>query len=195
MLPVSSESPTSPVEPESAPPQRSAWSAVGYWARDLLLSVIIAIIVILFLYQPVKVEGTSMMPALTDQERIFINKFVYRFHLDDIQRGDMIVFWYPADLSKSYIKRVVGVPGDSIEVDHGTVIVNGKPLEESYVPSEYRDEMSTQLRVIPDDEFFVLGDHRSSSNDSRSWGTVPRRFIYGKAVFVYWPLDRMGLLH
>ncbi|MBV8896764.1 MAG: signal peptidase I [Acidobacteriaceae bacterium] len=194
------DSATTPVSaPEqcaAAPPyvKRSALGAVAYWARDLFLSVVIAIIVILFLYQPVKVEGTSMMPALTDQERIFINKFVYRFHIDNIQRGDMIVFWYPNDPTKSYIKRVVGVPGDRIEVDRGTVIVNGKALEETYVPLEYRDDMSMSPKVIPSDEFFVLGDHRSSSNDSRSWGTVPRRYIYGKAVFVYWPLDRMGLL-
>jgi signal peptidase I len=174
--------------------QRPGLGSVAYWARDLLLSVIIAIIVILFLYQPVKVEGTSMMPALTDQERIFINKFVYRFNIGDIQRGDMIVFWYPYDPSKSYIKRVVGLPGDKIQVERGTVIVNGKSLQEAYVPDEYRDDLSMPLKAVPEDEYFVLGDHRSSSNDSRSWGTVPRRDIYGKAVFVYWPLAKMGIL-
>lgn len=174
--------------------KRSQLGAVLYWARDLFLSVIIAIIVILFLYQPVKVEGTSMMPALNDQERIFVNKFTYRFHVGDIQRGDMVVFWYPNDQSKSYIKRVIGTPGDRVEVDHGIVIVNGSKLEESYVPDEYRDETSLPPQVIPPDEYFVLGDHRSSSHDSRSWGLVPRRFVYGKAVFAYWPLDKLGLL-
>jgi signal peptidase I len=168
--------------------------AVLFWARDLLLAVIIAIIVILFLYQPVKVEGTSMMPALNDQERIFINKFIYQFNVGQIERGDMVVFWYPNDPSKSYIKRVIGIPGDRVEVDMGTVVINGKRLEEAYVPQEYRDETSIAPRVIPADEYFVLGDHRSSSNDSRSWGLVPRRFVYGKAVFVYWPLDKLGLL-
>jgi len=107
----------------------------------------------------------------------------------------MVVFWYPNDPSKSYIKRVIGVPGDKVEIDHGTVILNGKLLSETYVPDEYRDSVSLQLVPVPPDEFFVLGDHRSSSNDSRSWGMVPRRFIYGKAVFVYWPLDKIGLLH
>ena len=174
--------------------KRSALGAIAFWARDLFLSVIIAIIVILFLYQPVKVEGTSMMPALTDQERIFINKFVYRFHIGDITRGDMIVFWYPNDPTKSYVKRVVGLPGDKLQVDRGKVIVNDARLEETYVPEEYRDEMSIPLKTIPDGEYFVLGDHRSSSNDSRSWGTVPRKYIYGKAVFVYWPLDKVGML-
>src|SRR5436309_3395163 len=170
------QSPEAPVVPK-----RSALAAVLYWARDLFLSVIIAIIVILFLYQPVKVEGTSMMPALSDQERIFINKFTYRFHVGTIDRGDMVVFWYPNDLSKSYIKRVIGTPGDRVEVNHGTVIVNGKRLDESYVPEEYRDDTSLAPQVIPPGEYFVLGDHRSSSNDSRSWGLVPRRYIYGKA--------------
>lgn len=184
------------LEPQvySPPNQRSGMGALIYWARDLFLSVVIAIVVILFLYQPVKVEGTSMMPALTDQERIFINKFVYRFHMGDISRGDMIVFWYPNDPSKSYIKRVIGTPGDRIEVDRGAVLVNGKALQESYVPDEYRDQTSMAPQVVPPDEFFVLGDHRNSSNDSRSWGMVPRRFIYGKAVLVYWPLDKVSLL-
>src|SRR5713226_2816280 len=181
------------VTPEPRP--RSAATAALSWFRDLFLSVVIAIIVILFLYQPVKVEGTSMMPSLVDQERIFINKFVYRFGITDIGRGDMVVFWFPGDPTKSYIKRIIGVPGDTVEVSEGTVYVNGNALAESYVPEEYRDHISMTRRTVPADQFFVLGDHRSSSNDSRNWGMVPRSFIYGKAVFVYWPLDRIGLLH
>jgi len=162
------------------------------WIRDLALSVLIAIVLIVFIYQPVKVEGTSMMPALEDQERIFINKFTYRLGRGNIERGDMVVFWFPLDMSKSYIKRVIGLPGDVVEIDHGTVIVNGKPLFEDYVPAEYRDYQSSPPLRIPPDKYYVLGDHRSSSNDSRSWGLVPRQSIYGKAVFVYWPLDKMG---
>jgi signal peptidase I len=186
------EIPPSPVEPaEARSTARAAWT----WLRDLSLSVVIAIVVILFLYQPVKVEGTSMMPALVDQERIFINKFVYRFGFAEIHRGDTVVFWFPGDPSKSYIKRVIGVPGDQVEVVDGQVYVNGTALAEPYVPLEYRDHSSTPATVVGPDEYFVLGDHRSSSNDSRTWGAVPRRFIYGKAVFVYWPLDRLGLLH
>ena len=164
------------------------------WLRELCLSVGIAVVFILFLYQPVRVEGTSMMPALVDQERIFINKFVYRFGLSDVSRGDTVVFWPPADPGKSYIKRVIGVPGDSVELVNGTVIVNGRALVEPYVPADYRDHVSMPRRVVATDEYFVLGDHRSSSNDSRTWGTVPRRAIYGKAVFVYWPLDRLGIV-
>ena len=164
------------------------------WARDLAFSVLIAVVLIVFIYQPVKVEGTSMMPALTDQERIFINKFTYRFGIGNIERGDMVVFWFPLDPSKSYIKRVIGLPGDTVEIDDGTVMVNGRRMDEDYVPEEYRDHQSYRKTRIPPDNYFVLGDHRSSSNDSRSWGPVERRFIYGKAVFVYWPLEKMGRL-
>ena len=174
--------------------KRSVAGALLHWLRDLVFSFILAIIVILFLYRPVKVEGTSMMPTLDDQERIFINQFTYRFHFGNVDRGDTVVFWFPGDPSKSYIKRVIAVPGDRIEVDHGSVIVNGQPLIEDYVPPEYRDQSSMIARTVPPDEYFVLGDHRSSSNDSRSWGMVPRRYIYGKAVFIYWPLDKMGVL-
>src|SRR5689334_11959015 len=136
------------------------------WMRDLAFSVLIAVVLIVFIYQPVKVEGTSMMPALTDQERIFINKFTYRFGIGSIDRGDMVVFWFPQDTSKSYIKRVIAIPGDRVEIDSGSVMVNGKPLEEDYVPEEYRDHQSFPLATVPPDNYFVLGDHRSSSNDS-----------------------------
>jgi signal peptidase I len=189
---------TNPIFSEPGDPgalnQRSAINMIASWIRDLFISVILAILVILFLYQPVKVEGTSMMPALVDQERIFINKFVYRLGIGSIERGDMVVFWFPGDTTKSYIKRIIGVPGDTVEVDNGSVIVNGHRLEETYVVEEYRDRQSMSPFKVQPDEYFVLGDHRSSSNDSRVWGTVPRRYIYGKAVFVYWPIEKMGLL-
>jgi signal peptidase I len=165
------------------------------WFRDLMLSVLIAVLVILFLYRPVKVEGTSMMPSLFDQERLFINQFTYKFKLGDIKRGDTVVFWYPEDTTKSYIKRVIGLPGDTVEVDDGYVVINGKKLDESYVRPEYRDDRSYANHVVPPDEYFVLGDHRDSSNDSRAWGFVPRNYIYGKAVFVFWPPEKIGTVH
>jgi signal peptidase I len=174
-------------------PPSTARNAIS-WLRDLSVSVVIAVIVILFLYQPVKVEGTSMTPSLINEERIFINKFVYRFGLSDIVRGDTIVFWAPEDPSRSYIKRVIGVPGDVVEIVDGTVILNGKRLEEPYVIEANRDRMSMPRRAVEAGRYFVLGDHRNSSNDSRSWWTVSRDAIYGKAVFVYWPLSRLGLL-
>jgi signal peptidase I len=162
------------------------------WARDLLVSLAISAFIIIFLYQPVKVEGTSMMPGLEDQERIFVNKFVYRW--EPIQRGDIVVFRYPRDTSKSYIKRVIGIAGDRIRIEGGQVYVNGEALDEDYVPSDYVDARSYDEIVVPTDSFFVLGDHRSMSNDSRDFGTVNERFIYGKAVFGYWPMEKLGRL-
>ena len=186
--------------PREAPPvteqpaKRHPLASLSFLIRDLALALVLAAVVILFLYRPVKVEGTSMMPGLEDQERIFINQFVYRF-TGSISRGDTIVFWFPNDTSKSYIKRVIGLPGDRVRIEDGRVVVNGKALDEDYVPPEYRDHQSMPEQRIPDTKYFVLGDHRSSSNDSRSWGMVPRDHIFGKAVFVYWPLEKMGALH
>ncbi|HKV06175.1 MAG TPA: signal peptidase I [Candidatus Acidoferrales bacterium] len=162
------------------------------WTRDLAVCMGLLIVIMIFLYQPVKVEGTSMNPLLSDQERIFINKFVYRF--EPIERGDVVVFWYPLDRSKSFIKRVVGLPGESIEIRAGHVYVNGQELLDQYVPSSYLDGSTFAPRRIPQDEFFVMGDHRDSSNDSRVFGPVPRHYIYGKAVFAYWPVDHFGSL-
>src|SRR5690242_4126232 len=162
------------------------------WLRDLVISLAISAFIIIFLYQPVKVEGTSMMPGLDDQERIFINKFVY--HLEPIERDDIVVFRYPRDTSKSYIKRVVGLAGDHIRIDDGLVYVNDKPLDEDYVPAAFADNRSYPETVVPQNSFFVLGDHRSMSNDSRDFGAVKETFIYGKAVFGYWPVDKLGRL-
>jgi signal peptidase I len=165
---------------------------VAVWARDLLVSLAISAFIIIFLYQPVKVEGTSMMPGLEDQERIFVNKFVYRW--EPIQRGDIVVFRYPRDTSKSYIKRVIGVAGDRIRIENGQVYVNGEALDEDYVPNDYADARSYSEVAVPPDSFFVLGDHRTMSNDSRDFGAVNERFIYGKAVFGYWPMEKLGRL-
>jgi len=163
---------------------------LGVWLRDLLISLAISAFIIVFIYQPVKVEGTSMMPSLADQERIFVNKFVYR--LEPIERGDIVVFRYPRDPSKSYIKRVIGVAGDRIRIDGGQVYVNDQSLDEDYVPPAYTDARSYQEIVVPAQSYFVLGDHRSMSNDSRDFGAVNQSYIYGKAVFGYWPVDKMG---
>lgn len=162
----------------------------GVWVRDLIISVAISAFIIIFLYQPVKVEGVSMMPLLEDQERIFVNKFVYR--LEPIERGDVIVFRYPYDPSKSYIKRVIGVAGDRIRIDRGQVYVNDEPLNEDYVPSAYADARPYPETVVPPNCYFVLGDHRSMSSDSREFGPVNQSYVYGKAVFGYWPMDKMG---
>src|SRR5579859_4201943 len=113
---------------------------LSLWFRDLLISAAVSILIILFLYQPVRVEGTSMLPRLEDHDRLFINKFVY--HIESIERGDVVVFHYPRDPEKSYIKRVIALPGDRLRIDHGQLFLNDKPIPENYVPEMYRDMRS-----------------------------------------------------
>jgi signal peptidase I len=180
---VDRPSPTPQADPDS-------FFNLKAWARDLVVSLFIAGVFIVFLYQPVKVEGTSMMPQLYDQERIFINKFVYKF--ETIQQGDVVVFWYPLDPTKSYIKRIIGLPGDIVRISGGRVMVNGAVIKEPYVAPEYFDNQSYPPVKVEPDHYFVMGDHRNSSNDSRAWGTVARSYIYGKAVLVYWPMRLFG---
>ena len=133
-----------------------------------------------------------MTPLISDQERIFINKFVYRF--EPIERGDVVVFWYPLDRSKSFIKRVVGLPEDTVEIRDGQVYLNSKRLPEPYIPPESDDFGTYPATQIPKGEYFVMGDHRSISSDSRDFGPVERELIYGKAAFVYWPMDQAGVV-
>ena len=179
------------VTPAPAAPRKSM--GLMLWLRDLLISAAASVLIITFLYQPVRVEGTSMLPRLEDRDRLFINKFVY--HLSAIERGDVVVFRYPRDQEKSYIKRVIALPGDTLRVDGGHVYVNGNLLHEPYVPPEYRDTRFLEETVIPADSYFMMGDHRSISSDSRDFGPVDRSLIYGKAVFVYWPARDVGVVH
>src|SRR6202047_1204247 len=177
---------------ERSAPLHSLRNEIRVWTRDLLIAIGLALVIIVFLYQPVKVEGTSMAPLLSAQERIFINKFVYRF--EPIQRRDVVVFWYPLDHSKSFIKRVIGLPGENVEIRQGIVYVNGRAIDEPYVPAQYEDMSDYGPVRVPKDSSFVMGDHRISSNDSRVFGCGASQFIYGRAVFAYWPVDHFGSL-
>ena len=172
--------------------QAHSRGTVYSWVRDLVISVLVSAFIIVFLYQPVRVEGTSMLPVLQDQDRLFINKLAYR--VGEIHRGDVVVFFYPRDHSKSYIKRVIAMPGDDLLIDHGLVYVNGRRVQEKYVPRRFSDDRSQPEMKIPEDEYFVMGDHRSISSDSRDFGPVDRALIYGKAAFVYWPMDQAGVV-
>jgi signal peptidase I len=179
---------------EAAPESEDAGRGGGMhsWLRDLVVSVAISAFIIVFLYQPVRVEGTSMLPMLEDQDRLFINKIAYR--VGDIHQGDVVVFQYPRDHTKSYIKRVIGLPGDDIRIEHGRVYVNGKQLQEAYVPMRFTDDRSQPETVLPPNKYWVMGDHRSISSDSRDFGPVDRDLIYGKAAFVYWPMEQVGVV-
>jgi signal peptidase I len=157
-----------------------------------VVSVAVSAFIIVFLYQPVRVEGTSMLPVLEDQDRLFINKIAYR--VGEVHAGDVVVFQYPRDHAKSYIKRVIALPGDRIRIDQGQVVVNGKLLMEPYLQGRFADDRSQPEMVLPPGEYFVMGDHRSISSDSRDFGPVDRGLIYGKAVFVYWPMEQVGVV-
>ncbi len=153
---------------------------------------IVYIAVIVFVVQPVKVEGTAMQPRLNHGDRIFVWK-AFR----SIKRGDIVVFFYPEDRSKSFIKRVVGLPGERIDMDaDARITINGRPIEEPYVVPERNQAARSRWRLtreefkdIKPDSYFVMGDNRDASNDSRSWGTVPRSLIYGKFLSRYWSAD------
>jgi signal peptidase I len=177
------------------PKDSASHHATGWklWMRDLLISASVSVFIILFLYQPVRVEGTSMLPRLVDHDRLFINKFVY--HFTSIERGDVVVFRYPRNEHLSYIKRIVAVPGDRLRIDRGKVYVNDQLLDEPYVPEIYRDTRSYDAIVVPAGEYFVLGDHRSIAADSRDFGPVKRDLIYGRATFIYWPTQDVGVVH
>jgi signal peptidase I len=179
-----------PLSPLPVLPHKSEGFAL--LVRDLLVSAVASILIITFLYQPVRVEGTSMLPRLEDSDRLFINKFVYR--IAAIERGDVVVFHYPRDPEKSYIKRVIALPGDRLRIDRGVLWINGQRQVENYVPEEFRDTRSVAETVIPLDCYFMMGDHRSISSDSREFGPVERSLIYGKAVFVYWPTKDAGVV-
>lgn len=160
-------------------------------ARDIVFAIVAAVLIVWFVVQPVKVQGTSMLPELKDGERIFVNKFIYSF--ETIERGDIVVFWYPKDPEKSFIKRVIGLPGDDIRIDGGHVYVNSRLYSEPYLDPEHtRMPMAPMSVRVDDHHYFVMGDNRDASNDSRSWGLVPEKYIYGKAMFRYWPVQDFG---
>lgn len=170
-------------------PRRSTFRA---WTRDLLLAFGVSAFIIIFLYQPVRVEGTSMLPGLEDSDRLFIDKLAFR--IGEIHRGDVVVFRYPRDETQSYIKRIIALPGDTVRIDHGLLYVNGHEVAEPYVPTRFFDDRSMPQQQVPAQHYFVMGDHRNISADSRVFGPIDRTLVYGKAAFVYWPVDQAGVV-
>lgn len=163
--------------------------------REILETIALTILLFLgfrFAIQNYRVDGRSMVPTLQDQQYILVNRAAYFFHPPS--RGDIIVFAYPVDPSQDYIKRIVGVPGDRVQVNQeGVVSVNGVPLHESYVNDTTNPYRPTDMKLGPD-QYFVLGDNRGDSSDSRVWGPVPRKNIIGQAWLVYWPLGNFHVL-
>lgn len=175
------------------------WSEARLLLRDLMFALMIAALMVVFVVQPVKVEGTSMLPRLHDGERIFVNKLIYYEEYGwapKLDRGDIVVFWFPEDPSKSYIKRVIGLPGDTVEVREGIVRVNDREIEEKYLDQRLNLSHRSLAKVyVRPNYYFVMGDNRDNSSDSRVWGLVPKKYIYGKALFRYWPLTAASVIH
>jgi signal peptidase I len=171
-----------------APLLRAFWELL----HDLAVAVLFCFFLVTFVGQAFRVQGTSMLPLLEDGERIIVNKLVYRFR--PIARGDVVVFWYPRDPSVSFIKRVVGLPGDLVELRQGTLFVNSRSVAESYLAPRYKDQETHPPVEVKKGYYYVLGDHRNSSNDSRSWGEVPEKYIYGRAELRFWPFSKITVI-
>lgn len=167
--------------------------------RDIFLIIVVFILLGVFAVQPVVVEGTSMLPQLNDGERLLVNKLVYYkikgVRWGHLERGDIVVFWYPDDPDKSYVKRVIGLPGETVSIRNGQVFINGSQLNEPYLDTIHNQNLRDNLTTeVEKHYYFVMGDNRDNSSDSRVWGLVPEKYIYGKAFFRYWKPQNMGFL-
>lgn len=162
------------------------------WVVSILIAVVLAFFIRYFIVELYMVEGPSMRPTLVNSERLVVNKFIYRFKQPE--RGDVLVFRYPRDPSRDFIKRVIAVAGDTIEIKDGRVFLNGQLQNEPYILEKTRSSYS--LATVPEGTIFVMGDNRNNSEDSRfkDVGFVPLDMIKGKAVMVFWPLDQMKTL-
>jgi len=157
------------------------------WAQTLTSAAVYATVIITFGFQIARVDGLSMAPTLSDQDRLIVNKFAYR--LSAPRKGDIVMFYYPIDPDKSFVKRVIAVEGDTVRIVDGRVYVNDVAMDDSFVLPEYRSHEDLTLEVVPRGYYFVMGDHRNNSSDSRDWGMVPKKYITGKVQVRWWPLS------
>ena len=179
--------------------RQGIWIEVFKLLRDVLLVLSIFMLLLVFVVQPVVVEGTSMLPTLHQNERLIVNKMIYykikSFSWGHIERGDVVVFWYPKDPDKSYVKRVIGLPGDTVEIRNGVVYVNSEVMYENYLDSSFNQSNANHESVkVEEHYFFVMGDNRDNSSDSRVWGLVPEKYVYGKVFFRYWTPSTIGFI-
>jgi len=156
------------------------------WVKTLASAAVYATLIVTFGFQVARVEGQSMAPTLADQDRLIVNKLAYR--LADPQRGDIVMLYYPLKPDKSFVKRVIAEETDTVRIVDGRVYVNDVPLRDDYVPPEYRSHDDWGPQVIPEGYYFVMGDHRNNSSDSRHWGFVPKKYIIGKVQLRWWPV-------
>lgn len=158
------------------------------WFKTLASAAVYATLIVTFGFQVARVEGQSMAPTLADQDRLIVNKFIYR--VSEPRRGDIVMLYYPLNPDKSFVKRVIAEEGDQVRIVDGRVFVNEVPLADAYVPPEYRGHDDYGPQVVPEGYYFVMGDHRNNSSDSRHWGPVPKKYIIGKVQLRWWPLPK-----
>ena len=156
------------------------------WLKTLFSAAVYAILIVTFGFQVARVEGQSMAHTLEDQDRLIVNKLVYR--ISEPRRGDIVMLYYPLNPDKSFVKRVIAEEGDSVRIVDGRVYVNDIPLQDDYVSAEFRSHDDWGPQIIPEGYYFVMGDHRNNSSDSRHWGMVPKKYIIGKVQLRWWPV-------
>jgi len=159
------------------------------WFKTLVSAAVYATLIVTFGFQVARVEGQSMAPTLEDQDRLIVNKLEYRLPRHDPRVGDIVMLLYPNDPEKSFVKRVMAEPGDTIRSVNGRVYRNDVPLPDGFIPEEYRMYDTWGPEVVPEGYYYVMGDHRNNSSDSRTWGFVPKKYIIGRVQLRWWPID------
>jgi signal peptidase I len=179
------------------PPGPSAWERLGEeiltWFKTLASAAVYATLIVTFICQVARVEGHSMSPTLENDDRLIVNKLIYRLSVP--QRDDIVMLYYPVNPDKSFVKRVIAKEGDVVRIVDGKVYVNNEPREDVFVPPTYRSHEDYGAQTIKQGYYFVMGDHRNNSSDSREWGEVPRKYIIGKVQLRWWPLSTARIFY
>jgi signal peptidase I len=192
--------PPAPVEAPATPPfqagivtapEENPWTRIGQeilaGIQTLISAAVYAVLIVTFGFQVARVDGLSMAPTLEDRDRLIVNKLIYEF--GDPRPGDIVMLYYPVNPEKMFVKRVIAKEGDSVRIADGKVFVNDVPLHDDYVPAEFRSHDDWGPQVIQQGYYFVMGDHRNNSSDSRHWGLVPKKYIVGKVKVRWWPIQ------
>ncbi len=175
-------------EGQRSPFLRRAGEELLAWIKTVASAAVYATLIVTFGFQVARVEGRSMEPTLQDQDRLIVNKAAYRF-FGLPQPGDIVMLYYPRDPDKSFVKRIVAKEGDTVRIENGNVFVNEVLQPDLYVPPEFRSHENHGPEVVQESYYFVMGDHRNNSSDSRHWGQVPQKYIIGRVQLRWWPLD------
>ena len=185
------DTPPLAVQPPTAAPIESAWLRAGRemvaGLKTLVSAAVYATLIVTFGFQVARVDGLSMAPTLEDHDRLIVNKLVYE--LSEPRPGDIVMLYYPLNPEKMFVKRVIAKEGDIVRIVDGHVYVNDVPLRDDYVPQEFRGHDDWGPQVVQQGYYFVMGDHRNNSSDSRAWGSVPKKYIVGKVKIRWWPLQ------